>query len=69
MDVYERGVGLTSACGTGAVASAAAARRWELVGDHVVVNMVGGPTVVELAEGQARLTTSINYVATVDVPL
>jgi diaminopimelate epimerase len=77
MDVYERGVGLTSACGTGAVASAAAARRWDLVGESVVVNMTGGPTLVELAGpgsagaggGDARLTTSINYVASVDVPL
>jgi diaminopimelate epimerase len=76
MDVYERGVGLTSACGTGAVASAAAARHWDLVGDHVVVNMTGGPTLVDLsgegpggAGGGARLTTSINYVATVDIPL
>jgi diaminopimelate epimerase len=77
MDVYERGVGLTSACGTGAVAAAAAARRWELVGDHVVVNMTGGPALVDLpvagtageAGSNARLTTSINYVATIDVPL
>lgn len=69
MDVYERGVGLTSACGTGAVASAAAARRWELVGDDVVVAMRGGSTVVELSGPEARMTTAINYVATVDFPL
>ena len=31
---YERGVGLTLACGTGACASAAAARAWGLVGDR-----------------------------------
>ena len=30
--VWERGVGITDACGTGACASAAAARRWGLVG-------------------------------------
>jgi diaminopimelate epimerase len=69
MDVYERGVGLTSACGTGAVAAAAAAKRWELVGDSVVVNMVGGPTLVDLSAAEAQLTTAVNYVATVDFPL
>ena len=69
MDVYERGVGLTSACGTGAVATAAAARRWELAGDQVVVRMTGGPTIVDLAPEQATLTTTINYVASIDIPL
>lgn len=69
MDVYERGVGLTSACGTGAVASAAAARRWELVEPEVVVRMTGGPTIVDVSGAEATLTTTINYVATVDIPL
>ena len=32
MQVYERGVGLTEACGTGACAAAAAAHRWGLIG-------------------------------------
>ena len=32
MVVYERGVGPTQACGTGACAVAAAAHDWELVG-------------------------------------
>lgn len=69
MDVYERGVGLTSACGTGAVASALAARQWELVDDHVVVKMVGGPVLVDLSGAEPKLTTSINYVATIDFPM
>jgi diaminopimelate epimerase len=67
MDVFERGVGLTSACGTGAVATAVAARRWDLVDDRVVVNMTGGPAVVDLAGPEATLTTPIAYVASVDV--
>lgn len=67
MDVYERGVGLTSACGTGAVATAVAAHRWELVDDHVVVKMTGGPTLVDLSGPEATLTTPITYVATIDV--
>jgi diaminopimelate epimerase len=45
---YERGVGLTQACGTGACASAAAARAWGLVDDPVPVAMPGGDAVVTL---------------------
>jgi len=45
---YERGVGLTLACGTGACASAAAARAWGLVGDRVPVDMPGGQAEVTL---------------------
>lgn len=70
MDVYERGVGLTSACGTGAVATAVAAHRWGLVGERAVVRMTGGPVVVDLAApgGQPTLTTPITYVGWVEVP-
>ena len=60
MDVYERGVGLTEACGTGACAAAAAARRWELVGDRVVVHMVGGPTTIDLGGDEVLMTTPIS---------
>jgi diaminopimelate epimerase len=45
---YERGVGLTQACGTGACASAAAARAWGLAGDRVAVDMPGGRVEVTL---------------------
>lgn len=45
---YERGVGLTRACGTGACASAAAARAWGLVGERVPVDMPGGRAEVAL---------------------
>ena len=42
---YERGVGPTRACGTGACASAAAARAWGLAGDDVPVDSrAAGPT-------------------------
>ncbi|MGH9137236.1 MAG: diaminopimelate epimerase [Acidimicrobiales bacterium] len=68
MDVYERGVGLTLACGTGACAAAAAGKKWELVGDRVTVRMVGGPAMVDLSGSAARLTTPIEYVGAVDVP-
>jgi diaminopimelate epimerase len=45
---YERGVGLTRACGTGACAAAVAARAWGLAGDHVPVDMPGGRAEVTL---------------------
>ncbi len=44
---WERGVGLTRACGTAACASAVAAMRKELVGRRVTVNVPGGPLTVE----------------------
>ncbi len=44
---YERGVGATMACGTGAVASAAAAVHRELVLSPVQVDVPGGRLVVE----------------------
>ena len=46
--VYERGAGLTLACGSGSVASAAAAHSVGLVGERVVVHNPGGDLVVEL---------------------
>ncbi len=50
MVVYERGVGPTRACGTGACAAAAAARHWELTGAEATVHMPGGPVAVALGD-------------------
>lgn len=53
MRVHERGVGITSACGTGACAVAVAARRWGLVSasaGEVTVHMVGGDVTVRVAD-------------------
>jgi len=44
--VYERGVGETLACGTGACAAMVAAHRQGLVDDEVTVNLPGGQLVV-----------------------
>jgi diaminopimelate epimerase len=48
--VWERGAGVTDACGTGACAAAHQARSWGLVGDRVTVSMPGGDAVVVLEE-------------------
>jgi diaminopimelate epimerase len=71
MLVYERGVGPTLACGTGAVAAAAAARAWELAPATTTVHQPGGPAVVELgAPGTpAHLTVPVVAVAAVEWPL
>lgn len=58
--VFERGAGLTQACGTGAVASAFAAQRWgwvRLDGQGVGVHLPGGTvTVSQDPDGTAVLT-------------
>lgn len=50
MRVWERGVGITSACGTGACATAAAAFRRGLTGRKVDVVLDGGTLQIELRE-------------------
>lgn len=61
--VWERGVGLTLACGTGACASAAAA--WHLRGESMPleVQLPGGILQIEHSEGQVLMTgpTQIVY--------
>ena len=54
---FERGVGLTQACGTGAVASAAAAQRLHGTRTHTIVRVPGGSLAVDWKPGEtARLT-------------
>lgn len=64
--VWERGVGLTEACGSGACAAAWAARQWDLVDDVVQVDMPGGSVTVEVADPMV-LTGPATFVATVVV--
>lgn len=45
---FERGAGLTEACGSGSCAAAAAARALKMVKDHVEVRNPGGTAVVDL---------------------
>jgi diaminopimelate epimerase len=55
--VWERGAGLTRACGTGACATAVAAIRKGLVGSIVRVSLPGGDLIIEWQEGESiRMT-------------
>lgn len=66
--VWERGVGLTDACGTGACASAAAASRWGLVGSDVTVHLPGGPVSVLLGP-TLTLRGDVVHIADIEVDL
>ena len=57
--VWERGAGLTRACGTGACATAVAAMRRGLVGPEVTVMLPGGPLLIAWGEdGRITMTGS-----------
>lgn len=64
---WERGVGVTDACGTGATVVAYAANRWGLVGERVTVTMPGGFAEVEVGPTMILHGPS-TFVASVDIP-
>jgi diaminopimelate epimerase len=66
MKVYERGVGVTEACGTGACAAAAAAEHWELTGRLVRVHQPGGPADIVLGS-TIEMTVPVVLVASIDL--
>ena len=57
LHVWERGVGLTRACGTGACAAAVLALRRRLVTGTVRVDLPGGPLEIAWTEGGTILMT------------
>jgi diaminopimelate epimerase len=61
MRVWERGVGETLSCGTGACAVAAVAHHRGFVGDHVVVRVPGGDLTVDLG-ATVRLGGPVRHV-------
>jgi diaminopimelate epimerase len=66
MRVWERGVGETLSCGTGACAAAAVAHRRGLVGTDVTVEVLGGELTVELGD-TIRLGGPVVHVFDVDI--
>ena len=66
--VWERGAGVTAACGTGATAAADLAHRWGLVGSQVEVRMPGGVADVVLGGEEPLLVGPSQHVATVELP-
>jgi diaminopimelate epimerase len=67
MRVWERGVGPTLACGTGACAAAAAVHAWGEVGHRVRVHNPGGPLEVTLRDGSVELAGPTQRIADVIV--
>lgn len=68
MRVWERGVGETLACGSGACAAAAAAWKQGLVSERVTVHQPGGEVVVDLDETGITLTGPAEYICDVEWP-
>ena len=60
--VWERGVGETLACGTGAAASVIAAHREGLTRPQVTVELPGGPLQVEVTEDGVWIEGPAEYV-------
>jgi diaminopimelate epimerase len=68
MRVWERGVGETEACGTGACAAAVALHHWGRTGTKVTVHQPGGPADVELRDdGSVVLAGPTVRIATIEV--
>jgi diaminopimelate epimerase len=66
--VWERGSGVTQACGSGATAAAHVAHEWGLVGEQVAVRMPGGTATVRLTPDGAFLRGPTVFVAEIEVP-
>jgi len=66
MRVWERGVGETLSCGTGACAATAVAHRRGLVGNAVTVHVPGGDLRVELGD-TVRLGGAVRHVFDVEL--
>ncbi|MEI7886489.1 MAG: diaminopimelate epimerase [Actinomycetes bacterium] len=65
--VWERGAGVTEACGSGATVAAAAAHSLGLVGEQVRVSMPGGDAQVAISDSTLLLTGPSVFIAEVTV--
>lgn len=62
--VFERGAGITQACGSGTCATYAAARRRGLVDGPVRIDLDGGPLFMDMTDaGEILMTGAATYVA------
>lgn len=66
LQVFERGVGWTLACGTGSCAVAVVARAHGMCGDVVTVGNPGGDLAVRLDGDRATLSGPVQFVANVE---
>jgi diaminopimelate epimerase len=67
LEVWERGVGITEACGTGACAAAAATRSWGLTGSPVEVSSPGGILLVKLGPEGATLSGPTRFIGEIKI--
>ncbi|WP_166036913.1 diaminopimelate epimerase [Sphingosinicella sp. YJ22] len=68
--VWERGAGLTQACGSGACATAVAAIKYGHMTSPVAVNLPGGTLVIEWAPGESvRMSGAAVHVFTGEIEL
>lgn len=65
---WERGVGVTRACGSGACAAAVAVHDWGLTGPEVLVHMPGGDVTVRIDGAEVTLNGPASFVADIEVP-
>lgn len=68
LTVWERGAGITQACGTGACAGAHVAHRWGLVDDDVVVHLPGGDVRVLLGPSITLIGPAV-FIADIEAPV
>lgn len=66
---WERGVGVTKACGSGAVASACKAYSWGLVDNKIKVRMPGGEALIEIENEEVYLTGESEFLGNYEVDL
>ncbi len=72
MRVHERGVGITEACGTGAVAAASVAAAWGLataLHGEILVHMDGGDATVVVDGEELVLIGPSTFIGRVEIPL
>lgn len=67
MRVWERGSGITLACGTGACAVAHKAIEWGLTGPRVIVSMPGGEAELTVDGNSIELRSAVVHIASIEI--